>query len=262
MPQASRQHYCINKKVVASGKIDESCEELMKDGAGGCRFFAGVHKAGRSVMREVRACHGTWPGGLVAAAGRCWLAPVQCAAGRIRVFGLGPPSAGAGAAQAASGVPRRPAKRHLPVLQPGQLPHGSCPPASPAGKLLPLPSRVPGPAPPATFAAQVHDIEELAKAGERAKACPYFLARQMAQAADLVFCPYRRVAWLGPRGVAALRRCLAVAGCLPTEAACGAEQHQILPCAAACSTAWAAAAATAAMPLPLADHPTTQPNQN
>jgi hypothetical protein len=30
----------------------------MKDGPGGCRFFSGVHKAGRSVMREVGA--GGW----------------------------------------------------------------------------------------------------------------------------------------------------------------------------------------------------------
>jgi hypothetical protein len=36
----------------------------------------------------------------------------------------------------------------------------------------------------------VHDIEELADAGRKHKACPYFLARQMAQTADLVFCPY------------------------------------------------------------------------
>ncbi len=36
----------------------------------------------------------------------------------------------------------------------------------------------------------MHDIEELADAGRKHKACPYFLARQMAQTADLVFCPY------------------------------------------------------------------------
>jgi hypothetical protein len=48
--QASRQHYCINPRVVRSGKIDEGCEELMKDQQNNCKLFQGVHKAGRSIM--------------------------------------------------------------------------------------------------------------------------------------------------------------------------------------------------------------------
>ena len=37
---------------------------------------------------------------------------------------------------------------------------------------------------------QVHDIEDLVRAGTRRKACPYFTARALAVDADLVFCPY------------------------------------------------------------------------
>ena len=37
---------------------------------------------------------------------------------------------------------------------------------------------------------QVHDIEELTDACRRAKTCPYFAAREMANTAELVFCPY------------------------------------------------------------------------
>ncbi|KAG1669445.1 hypothetical protein FOA52_004078 [Chlamydomonas sp. UWO 241] len=36
---ASRTQYCINKAVVKSGRIDEECESLMKDGFG-CRFHS------------------------------------------------------------------------------------------------------------------------------------------------------------------------------------------------------------------------------
>lgn len=39
-------------------------------------------------------------------------------------------------------------------------------------------------------AAQVHDIEDLAKIGKRNSACPYFVARHLADSAELVFCPY------------------------------------------------------------------------
>ena len=34
--QASRQHYCINKAVIKTGRIDEECEVLAKDN--NCRF--------------------------------------------------------------------------------------------------------------------------------------------------------------------------------------------------------------------------------
>lgn len=44
-------------------------------------------------------------------------------------------------------------------------------------------SRLPG-------ALQVHDIEDLVKAGKAAKCCPYFAARDMATTAELVFTPY------------------------------------------------------------------------
>ena len=35
--QAARTHYCINKAVVKSGRVDEECDSLIKDGHG-CRF--------------------------------------------------------------------------------------------------------------------------------------------------------------------------------------------------------------------------------
>lgn len=38
--------------------------------------------------------------------------------------------------------------------------------------------------------AQVHDIEDLAKIGKRHTACPYFVARHLADSAELIFCPY------------------------------------------------------------------------
>jgi Rad3-related DNA helicase len=37
---------------------------------------------------------------------------------------------------------------------------------------------------------QVHDIEDLAKIGKRHTACPYFVARHLADSAELIFCPY------------------------------------------------------------------------
>lgn len=37
---------------------------------------------------------------------------------------------------------------------------------------------------------QVHDIEDLAKVGKRNTACPYFVARHLADSAELIFCPY------------------------------------------------------------------------
>ena len=43
---AARQHYCINKAVVKTGRIDEECEELNREGFG-CRFHSNT-KAGSS----------------------------------------------------------------------------------------------------------------------------------------------------------------------------------------------------------------------
>ncbi|CAD6223904.1 unnamed protein product [Miscanthus lutarioriparius] len=37
---------------------------------------------------------------------------------------------------------------------------------------------------------EVHDIEDLVRVGQKAKGCPYFAAQHMAEAAQLVFCPY------------------------------------------------------------------------
>ncbi|XP_066394771.1 uncharacterized protein [Miscanthus floridulus] len=37
---------------------------------------------------------------------------------------------------------------------------------------------------------EVHDIEDLVRVGRKAKGCPYFAAQHMAEAAQLVFCPY------------------------------------------------------------------------
>ncbi|KAE8781956.1 Fanconi anemia group J protein [Hordeum vulgare] len=37
---------------------------------------------------------------------------------------------------------------------------------------------------------EVHDIEDLLKVGRQVKGCPYFAAQTMAEAAQLVFCPY------------------------------------------------------------------------
>jgi fanconi anemia group J protein len=40
---ASRKHYCINKAVVRSGRIDEMCEELNRSDYG-CRYHRGPGK--------------------------------------------------------------------------------------------------------------------------------------------------------------------------------------------------------------------------
>ena len=45
----------------------------------------------------------------------------------------------------------------------------------------------------ASITAQVHDIEDLVAEGRRRKACPYFASTQLAQDAELVFCPYKSV---------------------------------------------------------------------
>ncbi|RLN35286.1 hypothetical protein C2845_PM03G05660 [Panicum miliaceum] len=37
---------------------------------------------------------------------------------------------------------------------------------------------------------EVHDIEDLVRVGRKVKGCPYFAAQHMAEAAQLVFCPY------------------------------------------------------------------------
>ncbi|KAG8044091.1 hypothetical protein GUJ93_ZPchr0852g18740, partial [Zizania palustris] len=37
---------------------------------------------------------------------------------------------------------------------------------------------------------EVHDIEDLVRVGQKVKGCPYFAAQTMAEAAQLVFCPY------------------------------------------------------------------------
>ncbi|GAX76463.1 hypothetical protein CEUSTIGMA_g3908.t1 [Chlamydomonas eustigma] len=37
---AARQHYCINKAVVSSGKVDEECDLLIKKDGFGCRFHS------------------------------------------------------------------------------------------------------------------------------------------------------------------------------------------------------------------------------
>ncbi|KAL5206580.1 hypothetical protein ABZP36_034789 [Zizania latifolia] len=37
---------------------------------------------------------------------------------------------------------------------------------------------------------EVHDIEDLVRVGQKVKGCPYFAAQSMAEAAQLVFCPY------------------------------------------------------------------------
>lgn len=42
--QGARKHYCINRAVVRSGDIDAGCEELMKDGQGGCSYQKNANK--------------------------------------------------------------------------------------------------------------------------------------------------------------------------------------------------------------------------
>lgn len=69
-----------------------------------------------------------------------------------------------------------------------------------------------------THCLQVHDIEDLAKIGKRHTACPYFVARHLADSADLVFCPYSYL--LDPN----IRRSTRVRGWLE---GCGARQGSI-----------------------------------
>jgi hypothetical protein len=38
---------------------------------------------------------------------------------------------------------------------------------------------------------KVRDIEDLRVAGKKATACPYFAARNLAEDAEMVFCPYK-----------------------------------------------------------------------
>ena len=40
---------------------------------------------------------------------------------------------------------------------------------------------------------QVHDIEDLVKFGHEAKACPFFMSRDLHATAELVFCPYNYI---------------------------------------------------------------------
>lgn len=68
---------------------------------------------------------------------------------------------------------------------------------------------------------QVHDIEDLAKIGKRHTACPYFVARHLADSADLVFCPYSYL--LDPN----IRRSTRVRGRLTGSEGRGARQGSI-----------------------------------
>jgi hypothetical protein len=36
--QGSKPNYCINMNVLRKGNINEECDELLKDGIGGCRY--------------------------------------------------------------------------------------------------------------------------------------------------------------------------------------------------------------------------------
>lgn len=40
------------------------------------------------------------------------------------------------------------------------------------------------------FKQEVLDIEDLVKAGQKFKCCPYFLSRELKQNADIIFMPY------------------------------------------------------------------------
>ncbi|RCV12847.1 hypothetical protein SETIT_2G300600v2 [Setaria italica] len=61
---------------------------------------------------------------------------------------------------------------------------GSCPEFKNAQKLSRHPSLQIG------GCYEVHDIEDLVRVGRKVKGCPYFAAQHMAEAAQLVFCPY------------------------------------------------------------------------
>lgn len=36
--QAAKQHYCINKQVLKTGRVEEECDKLLKEEQFGCRF--------------------------------------------------------------------------------------------------------------------------------------------------------------------------------------------------------------------------------
>lgn len=40
---------------------------------------------------------------------------------------------------------------------------------------------------------QVHDIEDLVQFGQKEKACPFFISRDLNETAELVFCPYNYI---------------------------------------------------------------------
>lgn len=50
------------------------------------------------------------------------------------------------------------------------------------------------------FNSTVRDIEDLVKFGEERTLCPYFLSREMAASADLVFMPYNYLVDVKTRG--------------------------------------------------------------
>lgn len=56
--QAAKQHYCINKAVAKTGRVDEECERLHKEESFGCKYHKGKNRGGRvsSVSVQVRAC--------------------------------------------------------------------------------------------------------------------------------------------------------------------------------------------------------------
>jgi fanconi anemia group J protein len=39
----------------------------------------------------------------------------------------------------------------------------------------------------------VHDIEDLVKYGKKARACPFYMSRDIFASAELVFCPYNYI---------------------------------------------------------------------
>lgn len=183
--QGARQHYCINRAVVRSGNVEAGCEELLKDGLG-CRFQKNAHTVGHG-HAKVRA-RGQAAARAQLRRNSCWLAhrllllphcTCTCARTRRRAR---PPAC-------------------LPCL---------------ALAVLAAHTRV---AHTHDRRAQVHDIEDLCSLGNRHKACPYFVARHLAETAELVFCPYSYL--LDP----SIRRASGVRG----AAAAGRQQQQQQP---------------------------------
>jgi DEAD_2 len=157
-PQGSRPHYCINKSVLRTGAVDAECDRLLREGAGGCRFKKNAALVGHSTAQARTGCG------------------VQATV-RVAFVGIWMGSSFSGLVSPSSCQ-----AIHLVLVHNTPAADNCCNAMASSCWI--------SSAPPLRCGVQVHDIEDLCKIGQRYKACPYFASRNLADTAELVFCPY------------------------------------------------------------------------